>query len=490
MKRNYFATHHSDEGDVNTKNKNKAKEGVPRGPETDFSRVEEGPPINSTVGGGGGGRVRGRGKGRGRGRGSRVEEEEEENDDEESSCLSALQSFMDDMAVCPFPFVPHESMLTGFPSLANQTTSNPDLFLSGVSRSRVDMNSSLSSDELNRSSVVSKRNEKGAAPLPIIDDSADNENENVFLTGFHLKDNFSVHLEEPDPREEDECSRGPAQQQAPGREDHSSSKEMRKHYRRYPPPMAGHLLADSSVLVDNIISKFNVLNPPGRPGQQQPHRPASPHKKFDPRHPSLFGDPLPRPATGDHTPSATQESPFPLTLTPALLDENVVEYRQRTAPARTFVAPDPTKRAPAINQLEQYTRRAEKPPKLLPPPVPVTYVVLDDGGQAGTTPNPRLVARPESTYRTLTAKRPPANTAQSFKSPRTGKAIKATSHASVFLSNEVAESSSLAKMLEVSSQLVQSKASLMRHVVKKADRAVHGCDPLDACAKIELKLAL
>lgn len=393
---------------------------------------------------------------------------------EEESTISALQSFMEDMISYPFA---QSSGLRGFPSLVNQTSSNPDLvYLSGITSSQVDMNVSLSSDELNRSSVLSKRNGKGAAPLPIIDDSADDQ-ENVFLTGFHLKDNFSI-IEEQDPHDEvvtsdvlKECEGEEFERSCEERQE-DIVKQNRKFYRRYPPPLASHLINDSDMLVDNIISKFNDLSP--RPVQK-----LSAAKKCD-----LYRDPLPRAVTiGDvENIMAKPGSPLPLTMKPAVQDESVVEYRQRTAPTKTFVAPDPTVRKPPVNLLEQYTRRTEKSLKAPLQPPPVTYAVLDEGD---SVPNPRLVSRGDSTYKTLVAKRPDASIVQSFKSPRSGKSIKSTKHVNVFLSNEVDENSSLAKMMEVSNQLQESKAKMLEHL--KKDRG--GARP-DTCSKIELKLAL
>jgi hypothetical protein len=415
-------------------------------------------------------------------------------DEDEQSSISALQSFMDDMVSYPFPT---DSVLKSFSSVANQTTSQPDLsFLGGVSNSQLG-GGSHSSDELNRSSVASKRNEKGAVPLPIIDDSVDDEN--VFLTGFHLHDKFSIHMEEQDPHEEalsrrEEEENDEQEGRGRGREENrehdqgaqdraEDPKEMRKIYRKYPPPMAGHLLGDCDALIDNILSKFNDCHPP-RPDM----------KAVPPKHCDLYRDPLPSAVDDEH--KGTQESPFPLTAKPVMLDENVVTYRQRTAPTRTFIAPDPTKRVPPKDNLENYTRRqrgdkTRKPP----PPPPLTYAVLEPQSQEGTVtvPNPRRATRgpEESTYKTLSAKRPPGSTAQSFKSPRSGKAIKATSHTNVFISNEVDENSTLSKMMEMSNQLLQSKAKMLRHLnsgggVSVSDSIHNSPD----CTKIELKLAL
>jgi len=410
---------------------------------------------------------------------------------EESTIISTHQSFMDEMV--SLAFESHDSGLRGFSSGMNPTTSKPELgFLGGFSTSHLEhMNTSLSSDELNRSSTISKRNGKGAAPLPVIDDNAD-DNENVFLTGFHLKDNFSIHIEEQNPHEEviesnDVVEEGKDKEEEVADDEKKEEEELiRKLYRRYPPPMSGHHINDSDALVENIIKKFNDLHPPIGPE----------HKPLLAKKHELFADPLPRAVTfSDENKLPTQDSSFPLTHKPAMQVENVVEYRQRTAPTKTFVAPNPLKRVPPVNFLEQYAQRVENAPtKRSPRPQPVTYAVLDEDD---TIPNPRLVSRGESTYKTLVAKRPTSSSAptQSFKSPRSGKSLKATSHANVFISNERDENSSLAKMMEVSNQLQASKADMMERIVNKkknqkdTDKDGDGVLP-EACSKIELKLSL
>lgn len=413
---------------------------------------------------------------------------------------------MDDMTAFPFAAPGFNNQTEADASVTSdfvkgivkQTASNPDLdlaFLSGFvhSQNHVDMSGSHSSDELTRS-VVSKRNGKGAAPLPIIDDSTEDDNENVFLTGFHLKPQFSVHMEEQNPHDDMlskvgdgdiEDDRGDREEHEPGRGT-KISKQMRKIYRRYPPPLAGHLVNDSDVLVENIISKFNDLHPLRT--DNNAILPINNSNQND-----LYSDPLPRAVTfADDNSLVTQESPFPLTSKPVMLDESVVAFRQRTAPSRTFVAPDPNRRRPPINTSEQYTR-----PPVDVPPTPQTYAVLDPPcNDDGTTAlNPRRVIRgpSQSTYRTLSAKRPTVSSGQSFKSPRSGKAIKATSHANVFLSNEVDENSSLSKMMEVSNQLLESKAKMLRHLkspnMLRMSDSIKDTSSVD-CTKIELKLSL
>ena len=420
---------------------------------------------------------------------------------DDSTTVSALQSYMDEMVSYP-PLPATEGVLKGFPSLGNQTsTSHPDLaFLSGVTNSHLDIAGSYSSDELNRSSMVSKRNEKGAAPLPIIDDSADDVHENVFLTGFHLKPQFSMQVDEQHPHEDmrstadDEEERDAAREAAGELQTrHEISKQLRQLYRRYPPPLAGHMVCDGDLLVDNIINKFNDLHPP-----HQDTRGVQPNPNNN--HNDLFRDPLPSAITksGDEAHSLiTQESPLPLTAKPVMLDENVVTFRQRTAPSRNYIAPDPTKRPPPVSTTEPFTRPPLNPtptPAVLDPPI----ITTEDGA---TVPNPRRLNRgpEESTYKTLSAKRPSSSSGQSFKSPRAGKAIKATSHAKVYISNEVDENSTLSKMMEVTNQLLESKAKMLRHLhtspsLKMTSRLKSESNqdppaPPD-CTTIELKLAL
>jgi hypothetical protein len=127
--------------------------------------------------------------------------------------------------------------------------------------------------------------------------------------------------------------------------------------------------------------------------------------------------------------------------------------------------------------------------------------VLDPQSKDSTTLNPRRVTRgpDESTYKTLSAKRPTSGTVQSFKSPRAGKSIKkvatAANNSSMYISKEVDEHSTLSKMMEVSNQLLESKAKMMRHLnLNNVDLAVPMSDsvhdfPPD-CTKIDLQLAL
>jgi hypothetical protein len=271
--------------------------------------------------------------------------------------------------------------------------------------------------------------------------------------------------------------------------DRDNPKEVRKMYRRYPPPLAGHLLGDSDAIVNDIINKFNEHHPPRSQAR------AVPGKKSSSNGHDLFRDPLPRAVTSSNEgKKLTQESPLPLTSRPAMQDENAVTYRQRTAPQREFVAPDPTLCAPPVNLLEQYTRRAEKSAFRHPPlALPITYAVLDEA--TSDVPNPKLINRGESTYKTLTAKRPPvASAAASFKSPRAGKAVRAPV-------TQTDEPFTLSKMMAVSSRLLESKAEILQQhmplqkrevttaFTDRTDTAVPG-SCRDHCAKIELKLAL
>ena len=399
--------------------------------------------------------------------------------DEESS-ISALQSIMDDMKSYPFA---NDSVLKEL-SAAHIDSQHEFGTVSGITTSHIDISGSRSIDETN-CSIISKRNDKGAAPLPIIDDSTEDDHENVFLTGYYLKEKFAIRVIEQEPRDdidkrEEELALNPVLLSKP-KQDHS--KEVRKFRRKFPPPLSGHRLGDSDFLVENIIEKFNRIVPHQSESKNQATALA--------KHEGLFDDPLPRAVTCFDNKNNQDESALSLRAASVTIDENVVEYRQRTAPGRTYAAPDPTKPVPP-RILDTQNRRNKSQAS----PPPVSYAVLDPQNVDTPTPNPRRITwKPEeSTYRTLNARHPPR--CQSFKSPRTGKSIvKPTAHPNVFISNEADEGSALSKMMEVSNQLLKSKASILHRHSNDENYSDDISDspkdpPVSTCKKVELELGI